>query len=123
MRTTMNEKTEKPAVTSLSNYEEAMDGTVSRRKESLVGAQILEHSHDADEAMKAFADSQGENLVLDEAANKRILRRIDMIMLPVSFLGRRLRRFGEVCADASLIGHVYCLWVSSDHEDTSRPLC
>ena len=44
---------------------------------------ILKHAQDADEAMKAFAGYEGEVLVLDEATNKRLLRKIDMHLMPV----------------------------------------
>ena len=44
---------------------------------------ILKHSQDADEAMKAFAGFEGEVLVLDEATNKRLLRKIDLHLMPV----------------------------------------
>lgn len=42
---------------------------------------ILEHSGDHDEAMKAFAD--GEVIEVDEATNRRLLRRIDLHMMPI----------------------------------------
>ena len=45
---------------------------------------ILKHSHDADEALKALQGGDGRPLVLDEATNKRILRKIDFNLLPVS---------------------------------------
>lgn len=45
---------------------------------------ILKHSHDADEAMKAFASHEGQLLTIDEATNKRLLRRIDWNLMPVS---------------------------------------
>ena len=45
------------------------------------GQKIIEHSHDADEAMKAFAN--GEIIEVSEADNKRLLRIIDMHMLPI----------------------------------------
>ena len=44
---------------------------------------ILKHANDADEAMKAFADHEGDVLVLDEATNKRLLRKIDLNLMPV----------------------------------------
>lgn len=47
-------------------------------------AKILKHTKDADEAMKAFEGHEGERLVLDEATNKRLLRKIDLNILPVS---------------------------------------
>lgn len=57
-------------------------------KEGKVPENILKHSHDADEAMKAFMGHEGQILTLDEATNKRILRIIDRNLLPV----RRLLR-------------------------------
>lgn len=48
-----------------------------------VSEQILEHSHDADAAMKAFASYQGQVLDIDEATNKRLLRKIDWHLMPV----------------------------------------
>lgn len=44
---------------------------------------VLQHSNDADDAMKAFEGHQGEILILDEATNKRLLRKIDLNILPV----------------------------------------
>ena len=48
---------------------------------SKAAQQVLAHSHDADEAMKAF--EAGEVLEIDEATNKRLLRIIDWHMLPL----------------------------------------
>jgi ACS family allantoate permease-like MFS transporter len=53
------------------------------RSGSVVPEQILAHSHDADEALKAFASHQGEVLHIDEATNKRLLRRIDLHLMPL----------------------------------------
>ena len=47
-------------------------------------ATVLPNAADADDAMKAFAEYQGRVLEIDEATNKRLLRRIDMHMMPVS---------------------------------------
>lgn len=44
---------------------------------------ILQHAGDADEALKAFASHQGEVIELDEATNKRLLRKIDWNLMPV----------------------------------------
>lgn len=44
---------------------------------------ILKHAKDADEAMKAFEGHEGQILVLDEATNKRLLRKIDLNLMPV----------------------------------------
>ena len=49
-----------------------------------VSDDILKHSHDADEAMQAFASHQGQVIEIDEATNKRLLRRIDFNLIPVS---------------------------------------
>ena len=46
-------------------------------------AKVLKHSHDADEAMKAFEDYEGEAMVIDEATNKRLLKQIDFNIMPL----------------------------------------
>ena len=48
-----------------------------------VSDDILKHAHDADEAMKAFQGHQGQVIHIDEATNKRLLRRIDWNLIPV----------------------------------------
>ena len=55
-------------------------------KDGRVPENILKHSRDADEAMKAFLGHEGQVFEIDEATNKRILRRIDWNILPVSTL-------------------------------------
>ena len=49
---------------------------------SIQAVRILEHSHDADEAMKAFQGREGR-IEIDEATNKRLLRIIDWHILPL----------------------------------------
>ncbi|WPB06862.1 uncharacterized protein RHO25_011522 [Cercospora beticola] len=44
---------------------------------------ILKHSHDADEAMKAFEGQTGEVIDIDEATNKRLRRIIDWNLMPI----------------------------------------
>ncbi|KAK4893750.1 Allantoate permease [Elasticomyces elasticus] len=44
---------------------------------------ILKHSHDADEAMKAFEGHAGQVIHIDEATNKRLLRLIDWNLIPI----------------------------------------
>ena len=56
----------------------ARNGSIVSTRE---GRKILEHSHDADEAMKAFEN--GEIIEISEADNKRLLRIIDRHMLPI----------------------------------------
>lgn len=51
------------------------------RKTSADVEKVIAHSHDADEAMKAFAT--GEIIEIDEATNKRLLRIIDWHLMPI----------------------------------------
>ncbi len=46
---------------------------------------ILKHSHDADEALKAIQAHAGQVVVIDEETNRRILRRIDFNLIPVNW--------------------------------------
>jgi ACS family allantoate permease-like MFS transporter len=48
---------------------------------------LLKHSHDADAALKAFEGFEGQRAVLTEEENKRLLRKIDMHLMPVSSSG------------------------------------
>lgn len=50
-----------------------------------VSETIMKHSHDADEAMKAFYGHEGEVIQIDDATNRRLLRRIDWNLMPVGF--------------------------------------
>lgn len=50
-------------------------------KEGHVPDQILKHANDADDAMKAFAG--GEAIHIDEATNRRLLRKIDWNLMPI----------------------------------------
>lgn len=56
---------------------------------------VLKHAIDGDEALKAFANHQGAVIHIDEATNKRLLRKIDMNLMPVclSFLLRVFDRW------------------------------
>lgn len=60
-----------------------VEQTLVDDKDGAPPAQVLKHANDADEAMKAFEGHGGELLLLDEATNKRLLRRIDQNILPV----------------------------------------
>ncbi|KAJ6087045.1 hypothetical protein N7467_005959 [Penicillium canescens] len=44
---------------------------------------LLKHAPDADEAMKAFEEMQGEAIELDEATNRRLVRTIDWHIMPI----------------------------------------
>ena len=46
-------------------------------------AAFIKHKIDADEAMKAFEGHEGEVLVLDDATNRRLLRSIDLHLMPL----------------------------------------
>lgn len=47
---------------------------------------ILQHAGDGDEALKAFMSHPGQVIELDEATNKRLLRKIDWNLMPVCCL-------------------------------------
>ena len=66
--------------------------------------QVVQHATDADEAMKAFEGHDGELLVLDEATNRRLLRKIDLNILPVCVARQLQRRTADVD-----IADVHCL--------------
>lgn len=56
----------------------------SEKRESLCpDPPILKHSRHVDEAMKAFADTDGEPLVITEETNKRLLKKIDWHLIPI----------------------------------------
>lgn len=52
-----------------------------QRRTSADVEKVIAHSHDADEAMKAF--TTGEIIEIDEATNKRLLRIIDWHLMPI----------------------------------------
>lgn len=56
----------------------------TERKTSADVEKVIAHSHDADEAMKAF--TTGEIIEVDEATNKRLLRTIDLHLMPIMCL-------------------------------------
>lgn len=51
-----------------------------------VSKTIIKHSHDGDEALKAFIGREGEVIEIDEATNRRLLRIIDWNLIPISML-------------------------------------
>ena len=67
----------------ISSTEPDQESGIHERRRN-VPENIIEHSHDADEAMQAFAGHEDEPLELDEATSKRLLRRIDLHLMPVS---------------------------------------
>lgn len=73
------------------SFDPEVDKTMSAPLEDAIrngsiDKKILEHSHDADEAMKAFQEAQGQVIEIDAATNKRLLRRIDWNLMPVRAL-------------------------------------
>lgn len=66
---------------------------------------ILKHSHDADEAMKAFLGHEGEVIHLDEETNRKLLRKIDRNLMPVGEGPPSLAY--DVYTDATLLDSCY----------------
>lgn len=68
-----------------------IDQTASTTIDGAPPIKHLKHTHDADEALKVF---EGQDVIeLDEATNKRLLRKIDANIMPVqSVLHRSVRR-------------------------------
>lgn len=70
------------------SYSEKAPSAVDMEKDTAIRSgsipeKVLQHSHDADEAMKAFQGHEGEVITIDEATNKRLLRRIDWNLMPI----------------------------------------
>ncbi|KAK3698798.1 Allantoate permease [Vermiconidia calcicola] len=91
-------------------------------KAGKVPADVLKHSHDADEAMKAFKGHGGQIIELDEATNKRLLRTIDWHLIPImcvvyglNFLDKTSISYASVMGlqeDLHLVGDNY-QWLGS----------
>ena len=83
---------------------------------------LLEHSHDADEAMKAFAGHEGQVVTLDKATNRRLLRIIDWHLMPImcvvygmNFLDKTTLSYASIMGikeDIGLVGNDY-QWLGS----------
>lgn len=56
---------------------------VDIEKSTQVDPTLEKHTHDADEAMKAFGELHGETIELDESTNRRLLRTIDWHLMPI----------------------------------------
>ncbi|KAL9109039.1 MAG: hypothetical protein Q9227_006279 [Pyrenula ochraceoflavens] len=92
------------------------------RSGSHVPDSVIKHSHDADEAMKAFAGMEGEVIEIDEATNKRLLRRIDWNLIPLmcvvygmNYLDKTTLSYASIMGlkkDIHLVGDNY-QWLSS----------
>ncbi|KAF2770399.1 putative MFS allantoate transporter [Teratosphaeria nubilosa] len=87
-----------------------------------VPANVLKHSHDADAALKAFAGHEGQIIELDEATNRKLLRRIDWHLMPVmcvvyglNYLDKTTISYASVMGikkDIGLVGNDY-QWLGS----------
>lgn len=101
---------------------------------SVAAAAVLKHSHDADEALKAFMGHEGEVIHIDEETNKRLLRTIDWNLMPLmcvvygmNFLDKTTLSYASVTGikkDINLKGNDY-QWLGSmfyfgayDHKHT-----
>ena len=60
-----------------------VEQTLVDDKNGVPPTHVVEHTTDADEAMKAFEGHEGGLLYLDEATNRRLLRKIDRNIMPV----------------------------------------
>lgn len=73
---------------------------------------ILKHSRHVDEAMKAFADTDGEPLVLSEETNKRLLKKIDWHLIPIMCIIYGLNYLDSMyCMPAATVA--FCLFANS----------
>ena len=91
-----------------------------KRHASVAAENILKHSHDADEAMKAY--ESGEIIEIDEATNKRLLKIIDRNLLPLmcvvyglNYLDKTTLSYASVMGikkDIHLVGNDY-QWLGS----------
>ena len=91
-----------------------------KRHASLVNEQIMKHANDADEAMAAFEN--GEVIEIDEATNKRLLRTIDLHLIPLmcviyglNYLDKTTLSYASVMGikkDLNLVGDDY-QWLGS----------
>jgi MFS transporter, ACS family, allantoate permease len=83
---------------------------------------ILKHSHDADEAMKAFADREDEVITIDAETDARLLRTIDRYMMPLmcivygmNYLDKTTLSYASIMGlqkDINLVGDDY-QWLGS----------
>ncbi|KAF2012363.1 MFS general substrate transporter [Aaosphaeria arxii CBS 175.79] len=63
-----------------SDLEKSGDLEEGHTSTNLVSQELLKHSHDADAALKAL---EGQSIVLTPAENKRLLRKIDLHLMPI----------------------------------------
>ena len=110
---------EKPMPAMDADAEKARNASVTSNPDT---SKILQHSHDADEAMKAFMGHQGAVLEIDAATNKRLLRIIDWHLIPImcvvyglNYLDKTTLSYASIMGiqeDIGLVGDDY-QWLSS----------
>lgn len=74
---------EKDTVNIDAGLKSSSDVADAMRTGSIIERRIVEHSGDADEALKAFQQAEGDMIVLDEETNRRLLRKIDWNLMPM----------------------------------------
>lgn len=109
------------------NPQQTSDLADAIRSGSVVDGKILEHSNDGDEALKAFMESRGQVLEIDEATNKRLLRKIDWNLMPImcivyglNYLDKTTISYASVMgikADIHLTGQNYS-WLGESLSNT-----
>lgn len=77
-----------------------------------VAEKILEHSHDADAALKAFASYEGSVIEIDKETNKRLLRKIDWHLMPVMCIV-----YGLNFLDKTTISYASVMGIKLPHSD------
>nr|KMM65664.1 membrane transporter [Coccidioides posadasii RMSCC 3488] len=95
---------------------------IKKNNEECSDAAVVKPARDADEAMKAFTDTDGEPLVLTEETNKRLLRIIDWHLMPLmcviyglNYLDKTTLSYASVMGlkeDIHLVGDNY-QWLGS----------
>jgi ACS family allantoate permease-like MFS transporter len=71
---------------------EPQDADIRRDSATVEKGKLFKHDIDADEAMKAVT-SGADNIVIDEETNRRLLRKIDLNLMPVGLImGTGLRQ-------------------------------
>lgn len=83
---------------------------------------LLKHSHDADEAMKAFVGREGQVITIDKATDRRLLRTIDRHLMPImclvygmNYLDKTTLSYASIMGikkDIGLVGNDY-QWLGS----------
>lgn len=77
----MSTPDDKPALPGIDEEKSAVKSNTPASNH--VDEKILKHSHDADLALNALQQFEGQVITLDEATNRRLLRTIDWHMMPL----------------------------------------